>query len=70
MEKVVLKVEGMHCGSCAVAVQMALSNTPGVSKASVSFEQKKAEVEFDPKKTGLEQLLKAIDSMGYRASKA
>ena len=61
--KKILKIEGMHCDSCASGVEMLL-NTKG-TKAKVDFNSKKAEVEFDPKKKSLEEIKKEIIGMGY-----
>jgi copper chaperone CopZ len=46
-----LHIEGMTCAGCATAVKLVLQKTPGVSAASVSYEQKRAVVTFDPRKT-------------------
>lgn len=68
MEKLELNIEGMHCGSCAVGIQMLVSQMDGVKSAEVSYENKKAVFEFDPAKTNKEAIVKAIEELGYRAS--
>lgn len=40
----VLKVEGMSCGHCKMAVEKALQTVPGVVSAAVSLEKKEAVV--------------------------
>ena len=62
--KKILKIEGMHCGSCAAGVEMLL-NSKNV-KANVDFKSKKAEIEFDPKKIGLGKIKKEIENLGYK----
>lgn len=70
MEKVTLKIEGMHCGACATGIQMLLANTDGVKKAFVDYNGKKGEVEYDPAKVKVEDMLKGINEIGYTATKA
>ncbi|MGH2716501.1 MAG: heavy metal translocating P-type ATPase [Thermoleophilaceae bacterium] len=60
-----LAVEGMHCASCAVRVQRVLSRQPGVADASVNFATHRAEVVYDPRSVGLEQLGQAVERIGY-----
>ncbi|MCS6869562.1 MAG: cation transporter [Thermus sp.] len=62
-----LKVEGMTCNHCAMAVKKALLRTPGVERAEVSLERGEALVEgkADPM-----ALVRAVEEEGYRASLA
>ena len=59
-----LKVEGMTCNHCVMAVKKALSRVPGVERAEVSLERGEALVEgnADPK-----ALIRAVEEEGYRA---
>lgn len=66
--KTALDIEGMHCNSCAAGIQMVLQNTEGVLNASANYEAKKGEVEFDEEKTNLENVIKAIEQLGYKAA--
>ena len=68
MEKLELHIEGMHCGSCAVGIQMLVSQMDGVNSAQVSYESKKGIFEFDPVKTNREAIIKTISELGYKAS--
>ena len=68
MEKIELKIEGMHCGSCAVGIQMLTTNMDGVKSAEVSYEGKKGVFEFDPSKVKKEDIVKSIAELGYTAS--
>jgi len=67
-ERVVIAIEGMHCGGCASGVKAMLKRTPGVVSADVSFEQKEAKVEFDSSATSRGKIVEAINNMGYKAS--
>lgn len=68
MEKVTLKIDGMHCGACAAGIQMLVSQMDGVKSVFVDYEGKKGDVEFDPAKVNKEQIVKAIAELGYTAS--
>lgn len=68
MEKIELHIEGMHCGSCAVGIQMLTSSMDGVSSASVDYDGKKGVFEFDPAKTTKDAIIKAIAELGYTAA--
>lgn len=59
-----LKLEGMTCDHCVMAVKKALSRVPGVERAEVSLERGEALVEgnADPK-----ALIQAVEAEGYRA---
>lgn len=67
MTKKHLEIGGMHCGACAMGIQMMLSTTDGVSSATVDYNTKKGEVEFDESKVALEQLIKVIEELTYTA---
>lgn len=67
VKKIGLNIEGMHCNSCASGIQMVLQSTDGVINASASYDTKKGEVEFDEEKTNLENIIKAIEQLGYKA---
>jgi copper chaperone len=62
-----LKVEGMTCNHCVMAVKKALLKVPGVERAEVSLERGEALVEgnADPK-----ALIQAVEEEGYRAEVA
>ena len=58
----------MHCGSCAVGIQMLVSQMDGVKSAEVSYNDKKGTFEFDPAKVSKDSIVKAIADLGYQAS--
>ena len=68
MEKVDLHIEGMHCGSCAIGIQMLTTQMDGVKSAEVSYDGKKGTFEFDSTKVTKDQLVKSIAELGYQAS--
>jgi len=65
METVILKIEGMHCPTCAPALEKHLNELSGV-QARISFQPARAEVEFAPDVT-VESILLAVEEKGYHA---
>ena len=68
MEKITLNITGMHCGSCAVGIQMMVSGLDGVKSAEVSYDKKIGVFEFDSSKANKEEIVKTIEELGYKAS--
>ena len=68
MQTVTLGVQGMTCGGCVRSVTNVLKGVEGVSKADVSLEQQRAQVEFDPQMVKVEQLKRAIEDAGYEVT--
>ena len=65
-EKVaIIKVSGMTCPLCTMAVKKSLITTPGVIKARVILHTKTATVWFDDKKVAPKELLHSIKVVGY-----
>ena len=67
MEKVEFKVDGMDCGGCVKSVTRMLNGVAGVSSVDVSLEEARAQVEFDPAKTNLPELKRAVERAGFKA---
>ncbi len=63
----VFDVEGMTCGGCEVAVRRAVGKLNGVDSVKASHKDGKAEVTYDPGKVTIEQIVKAIEKLGYQA---
>jgi len=64
-EKLVLPLNGMSCASCAVTIEKALSQVPGVVKANVNLASEKASVEYLPGKVPLDTMVKTVSDTGY-----
>ena len=60
-----LKVVGMVCAACSAAIERALMNLDGVSKAEVNPALEMVFVEYDFQKLRLADLEKAIRNAGY-----
>lgn len=55
-----LRVSGMVCEGCAVAVKIAAGKIDGVQVAKVSYDQELAEITYDPAKVTPEAIAQAI----------
>ncbi len=64
-EEVELPIGGMTCAACARAVEGQLSSSEGVDRASVNFATRTARVIFDPSRTRIENLIAAVEEIGY-----
>lgn len=68
METVTLSIKGMHCGGCAAKVSTALKSVPGAKVEEVAVGS--ARVSFDPQKTSADDMILAVDNLGFKAAKA
>lgn len=66
--RVTLSVSGMHCSACAILIEKALKEIPGVKEAQVNFAAEKAQVVFDSQITSVDRLIERIREAGYEAS--
>jgi copper chaperone CopZ len=66
--KAKLKIEGMHCGSCAIDIKETLEESTGVKEAEVDYNGKTAFVEFDESTVQPQTLVKMIQDLGYQAN--
>lgn len=62
-----LKIEGMHCSSCAMNIDFDLEDIEGVKTAKTSYAKEVSEVEFDEDKVKLEVIIKSVEKSGYKA---
>lgn len=63
MSDTVLKIEGMSCNHCKMAVEKALQKVAGVAKAEVDLNKKEAVVEGSVDRA---ELVKAVDDAGFK----
>jgi copper chaperone CopZ len=62
-----LKVEGMDCEGCVKSVTRMLSAVPGVQNVDVSLAEARANVTYDPTKTSVPDMKKAVERAGYKS---
>lgn len=64
----VLHVQAMTCPSCKVAVRTALTKLAGVKGARVDVDRKSATVDYDPTRVTPQQMIDAVNRLGYPTS--
>lgn len=65
MATITLNIDGMTCGGCVKSVTKVLNDLDGVRSATVSLENKNAQVEFDESKIQIAQLVEAVEDAGF-----
>ena len=65
--QVTLPVEGMTCFTCQLTVESSLKRLPGVQDVDAKVTEQAAYVRYDPARVQLDDLIAAINKMGYRA---
>lgn len=65
--KIILKIEGMHCPSCELITKEELGELDGVSNISVDFKTGIAELILDDSKNTQADIIEAIKRAGYKA---
>ena len=61
-------VKGWTCGSCAASTRIALKKVDGVKDVKTDLEQAEVVVIYDDTKVVPDQMLQAIDKLGYKAA--
>jgi Cu+-exporting ATPase len=61
-----LPVEGMTCASCVARVEKTLKKIDGVEIANVNLATEAVALSFDPSRTSLDILAKAVEGAGYQ----
>ena len=64
-EKKKLKIVGANCGDCDSSIKGAVMKISGVKKIRVSCKAGSGEVEYDPDKTHIVEIVKAIRGTGH-----
>ncbi|MBS3817478.1 MAG: copper-translocating P-type ATPase [Candidatus Thermoplasmatota archaeon] len=64
-QKKEVPIEGMHCASCAQAIEKSLDEVEGVEKKNVSYASERASVKYDSSKVEMEDISKAVEEAGY-----
>ncbi len=68
IREIILAVENMHCGGCIDPVEQALIGTPGVRKARANLSARRVVAEYDAARVTPDQLIGALEGVGYRAA--
>jgi len=60
------RVDGMHCGSCALLIDDTLEDLPGVRGAQTSMKRGRSVVELDARCCP-DDVVAAVEELGYHA---
>ncbi|MBU7005347.1 heavy metal translocating P-type ATPase [Phosphitispora fastidiosa] len=63
--KTQFKVSGMTCANCALSIEKALRNAPGVSNAAVNFATESVTVAYDPELININSIYDRVKDAGY-----
>jgi Cd2+/Zn2+-exporting ATPase len=63
--KIVVNIENIHCGDCALNIERSVEHVPGVLSAEVSYVLSSATVYYDPHRVEEDRIKKAITKPGY-----
>lgn len=69
-KKLKLKINGMHCSSCAMLIDGDLEDLEGVKSAQTSFHKQECEVEVEGDKVDVNKLIETVKNTGYQAETA
>lgn len=65
--RTVLRAEGFSCPSCVAKIEKQVGRLDGVDAVKVHFASARIEVDHDPAKASVEDLVAAVDKAGYVA---
>jgi copper chaperone CopZ len=64
-QSIKLKINGMHCTSCALNIDGALEETEGVFSSQTSYAKGEVTIQYDPKKITPAELAEVVTNQGY-----
>jgi copper ion binding protein len=65
MVKQVFRVTYMHCPNCVMRIEGLEDDLPGVQRVRASHKKQQIEVEFDENRVNADQIVTAIQQLGY-----
>ena len=68
--KLDLAIDGMHCGSCVRRVTLALQKVEGIDSKTMQVEIGSASVNYDAGKATEQEIVDAVNAIGFTAHAA
>jgi copper chaperone CopZ len=65
--KLDLTIDGMHCGGCVRRVTLALQKVEGIETGTVHVEVGSASLNYDAEKASQQELVDAVNAIGFTA---
>jgi len=69
-KKLKLKIEGMHCSSCAMLIDGDLEDLSGVKSSTTNYYKQECEVEIEGSGIEIAKLIETVEKTGYQAKPA
>ncbi|MGA2468644.1 MAG: cation-translocating P-type ATPase [Thermodesulfobacteriota bacterium] len=63
--KIIVNIDNIHCGDCALNIERSVEHLPGVLSAEVSYVLSSATIYYDPHRVQEDRIKKAITKPGY-----
>lgn len=63
-----LRAEGFSCPSCVAKIEKQVGRLEGVDQVEVKFASSKVEVDHDPSKASVDDLVAAVAKAGYKSA--
>ncbi len=63
-------VTGMTCDHCSASIEAQLIKLPGVTTVAADYKTGVTKVQYDPQQSPVAELLKAIESLGFKAQES
>lgn len=64
-ETTIITIAGMHCVSCALTIDEALEELPGVYDSRANYAKGEVAVRYQPEEVKVSQFYKTIKDLGY-----
>lgn len=68
MRKQVLIIPDMHCSNCVIRLEGLEDELPGVQRVQASYRKQQMVIEYDEAHLSLEQIVAAINALGYQVA--
>jgi sulfite exporter TauE/SafE/copper chaperone CopZ len=66
IQTIEFRVKGMQCPGCETVIEEAVGPLEGVEKVAADYARETVEVRFDPAKTKMPEIFRAIEAKGYQ----
>ena len=67
MTKTAFKITNMECPACAMRLEGLEDTLPGARRVSASYRKARLEIEYDERLLAPQQIIAAIQALGYTA---
>ncbi len=68
VRKQVLTIPDMHCSNCVIRLEGLEDELPGVQRVQASYRKQQMVIEYDETRLSLEQIVAAINALGYQVA--